>query len=362
EMVTGRRPFNADAPSPLAAMRQLAQMQQSQEIVPPKHLRPSLSGAAQSVILQALSYDPNKRPQNARAFTEELSSALLAPDANATAPGLSPATQQATRETGDLEQQAAATVPGASPPKESSEPKKPWWLEIRFGKLAIQITLVSSAVLVAAVALSVFMHRTSEMKSNTGGVAVAPTSLPERQFAYSVTVQKDPKRYPGSQPFQIPGEVIFSPGDRVRFTFSSPQTGFLYIINESPEVKGQAPGFNVLFPSQTSNEASAQLIAGRQVSIPERGVGFVFDKEEGAEKLWVVWAVNKVDELEALKRFANPQDKGEIKDAGLVATLRNFLTRHASDATEAQKDEETKQTTVKGKGEILVRLVKLEHH
>src|SRR6185503_11340600 len=76
EMVTGRRPFNTDAPGYLAMVQQLAQLQQQEKIIPPRDLRPSLPEPAQSLILQALSFDPENRPQDARAFGDDLAQAL----------------------------------------------------------------------------------------------------------------------------------------------------------------------------------------------------------------------------------------------------------------------------------------------
>src|SRR6185503_5688544 len=77
EMVTGRRPFNTDAPGYLAMVQQLAQLQQEEKIIPPRDLRPSLPEPAQSLILQALSFNPEDRPQDARAFGEDLAQALV---------------------------------------------------------------------------------------------------------------------------------------------------------------------------------------------------------------------------------------------------------------------------------------------
>src|SRR5262249_21391058 len=124
-----------------------------------------------------------------------------------------------------------------------------------------------------------------------------PSAPDARSINYSVTLRKDPKRYPDSAPFQIPGEVIFSPDDRVHFSFISPQRGYLYLINESPSAKGRPASFNILFPSPTANEGSSLLAAGKTIRIPEHDIGFVFDQEQGAEKLWLIWTANEVAAL-----------------------------------------------------------------
>jgi len=148
----------------------------------------------------------------------------------------------------------------------------------------------------------------------------------------------------------------------VRFSFSSPQTGFLYVINESPPDNEQKTAFNILFPSPTSNNGSARLTADQRLLIPERGDGFVVDADAGAEKLWLIWSAGAIDELDALKQWANPQDQGEIKDPRDADSLRNFLTRHVSPAPEVQQNEDATRTTLKTQGDILVKLVTLEHY
>ena len=368
EMVTGRRPFNADAPTQLASMHQLLEMQRTETLVPPKQLRPSLPVAAQDLILHALAYEPGRRPQDARAFGNELGRALsgsarveqptmIAPpapsDPQASFEIAPPVTvANAGRETQrvieDTRRHTSAVI-APSPPKKIN----PAWIALAF-------------VAIAAVVIGLFVLRPwskpDGMRNPASNSAPPPTTEAERVLNYAVTVQKDPRRYPGSKPFQLPGEVIFSPGDRVRFTFGSPQAGFLYLINESPALAGGATSFNILFPSPTSNSGSAQLTAGQQVNVPERGDGFIMDNEEGAEKLWLIWSATAIAELEALKRWANPQDKGEIKDPAQINALREFLAKQANAKLDVDKDDTQKQTIIKGKGDLLAKLVKLEHH
>ncbi|HEY3026719.1 MAG TPA: protein kinase [Pyrinomonadaceae bacterium] len=70
EILTGRRPFNPDS------MFQLLEMQRGGLRVQPVDLRPSLSLAAQSIILKALAFAPADRYQQARQFGDDLAQAL----------------------------------------------------------------------------------------------------------------------------------------------------------------------------------------------------------------------------------------------------------------------------------------------
>src|SRR5215471_4419280 len=88
EMVTGRLPFNPEGPTHFLVMQELMRLQQSESFARPKNLRPDLPEAAQLLLINALSFDPHRRPQNARFFAEDLAQALIgkisASDARAT--------------------------------------------------------------------------------------------------------------------------------------------------------------------------------------------------------------------------------------------------------------------------------------
>src|SRR5215468_5400422 len=88
EMLTGRLPFNPEGPTHFLVMQELMRLQRSESFVEPRALRPDLPEAAQILLLNALSFDSGRRPQNARIFTEDLAQALIgkisASDARAT--------------------------------------------------------------------------------------------------------------------------------------------------------------------------------------------------------------------------------------------------------------------------------------
>ncbi len=88
EMVTGRLPFNPQGATHFLVMQELMRLQRSESFVQPRTFRPDLPEAAQILLLNALSFDPGRRPQNARIFTEDLAQALMgkisAADARAT--------------------------------------------------------------------------------------------------------------------------------------------------------------------------------------------------------------------------------------------------------------------------------------
>ena len=354
EMVTGQRPFITDAAGYLAAVQQLAQLQQSEKIIPPRELRPTLPEPAQALILQALSFDPANRPQDARTFADELAEALTG------------AIDLASPTHSDRPEVTEVISAAQPPPRPSAletpteSPRKPR------GGVFRTLMVVGFLVVIVAVAFFAFAWRflssPAAVPPSTGRPDTVTFAAPGRTLTYSLTVQKDPKRYPGSKPFQLPGEVIFSPGDRIRLNVASPQAGYLYIINESPPDLAGVSSYNTLFPSVTSNNGSAEIAAGQSVWIPERGVGFVFDAQQGREKLWLICGAKPISELEAVKRWANPEDKGEIKDLAQVNALREFITRHSDEAITVEKEDAKLQTILHAKSDLLIRLVRLEHH
>ena len=72
ELVTGRKPFWAET------MLQLIEQQRAGPFIRPSQLRPGLPAAAERLILHALSFREQDRPQSARRFGEELAAALSA--------------------------------------------------------------------------------------------------------------------------------------------------------------------------------------------------------------------------------------------------------------------------------------------
>jgi hypothetical protein len=66
--------------------------------------------------------------------------------------------------------------------------------------------------------------------------------------------------------------------------------------------------------------------------------------------------------LEPLKSWANPKDAGEIKDAAQVESLRKFLATHSAAQPQVTRDDTSNQTMVKMNGDILVKLVNLQHY
>ncbi len=66
--------------------------------------------------------------------------------------------------------------------------------------------------------------------------------------------------------------------------------------------------------------------------------------------------------MEAVKGFANPKDRGVISSPGLRTAVNEFLKAHSSTKSYVKRDEDKKETIVRANGEILVHVIRLEHH
>ena len=183
---------------------------------------------------------------------------------------------------------------------------------------------------------------------------------PELSFFYSIQVQQYRDKQPHGEPFLLPGEMLFPAGHRIRLLLGSSQPGSLYILNEGPKADAGFPSYVVLFPEAGG---SASLAAGRRVEIPpERENWFVFDEQEGTERVWIVWALASVPELEEVKSFASARTHGLIDDRAQVEKVQAFFERHAASPAVVSRDESNHRTLVRGSGAVLVQLLKLEHH
>jgi tRNA A-37 threonylcarbamoyl transferase component Bud32 len=358
EMITGRKPFNPETGF------ELLQMQQSGVRVKPADLRPSLSGGAQEQILKALAFDPSDRPAGPREFGDSLAQVLV------------PTAGEARKETKEplplteLSNEETPLAPGVQPaktipvPYQPAGPRNPSASELGFAAsrsagrnkkgLGIFVAL-GGLVLVAIIGFGAWYLLGSKSASETDKPA-PPVS--ERNLSYALTVQKMRNGKPYQEPFESSGQEIFENGWKFRMKISSPQSGYLYLLNEGPAAGGEVT-YNLLFPSPFVNSGSPYLSANQQT---ETG-WMVFDEHQGTEKFWIVWAAEEVPELEAVKGVVNEKDKGTINDDAQANSVRSFLKKQSEPPLpEVEKDRGKRQTNLKDKGGVLVGSIELEHH
>jgi serine/threonine protein kinase len=231
------------------------------------------------------------------------------------------------------------------------------WLTSTLSKRGAALRVIALALLLAAAIFAMLWTRAGPVNP-----ALTPTApAPHRMASYSITVQKYRDDKPYEAPFKLQDNINFERDYQIRLTVSSPQAGYLYLLNEGPAGVGASPAFNVLFPSETANGGSSELKANQSVQIPDQS-WLRFDAARGTEKLWLVWAAERIALLEAAGRYADPKHLGEIKDPQLNDAIGVFLKAAATVLASAYRDEEKKETVIQAPGDALVHAIRLEHH
>jgi hypothetical protein len=181
-----------------------------------------------------------------------------------------------------------------------------------------------------------------------------------RTLRYYILVQKYRDGKPYQQPFRLSGERVFEADYRIRLMLTNSEAGHLYVLNEGPKSTSQHPDLNTLFPSFTTAGGSSRLEPGQQIEIP-RGGYFVFDKESGKERLWLIGSAAAILELEALRKWTNPKDRGAIRDMAQAREIEALLNKYALHQASAAVDPVHLTTLLTGSADLLVRRIELDH-
>jgi hypothetical protein len=342
EMLTSHRVF---APTSSAHLHEL---HEEGVRVLPQFARVELPLAAQNVLLKALEFEPARRYQRAVEFGDALAQSLkgneaLPPHENGAA-GRSP-------------YQAAAFAHAAAQPASAITVSKPQ--SNRAFKLAMVIVAALALSLVVAAALIWQAARSDDNKTATSDAASGASARPaERELSYTLMVTPMKGGQPLQKPFAASPAQTFLSGWQFTILCNSPQDGFLYLLNEGADEKG-AKLLRMLFPHPQNNAAlSAAVKANQQVQT----AASAFDANPGIEKLWLVWASQKVPELERVKRLVNSKDLGAIRDAEQSKAIQDFLKQYGEPKPAKELDKATNRVTVKGGTEALIELLELYHN
>jgi serine/threonine-protein kinase len=263
----------------------------------------TLPHAAQEAIQKALEPDPLRRYQNASDFGEALGEALSAP---------------------------------------RDEPRQ--------GRVAALLP----ALIVCGLLISVGIWWAASYFRRPGVGSGGPPEVAQRDLRYYLTVQKMRGGRPYQEPFRSSGREIFESDYTFTFHLSSPDDGYFYLFSEGAADDG-AVHFNILYPTPRRNSGSARVGRSQEIVTGENSFG----GRPGTEKLWLVWTKEQLPELEAAKAAAFKGD-GRVGDASQERSLRAFLNEHSAGA-ESAKDVPSKETVIKGVGDVVVSVQYLEH-
>jgi tRNA A-37 threonylcarbamoyl transferase component Bud32 len=312
EMLTGRVPF---LPRTVSEMYQL---EREGVTTPPTELRVDMPREAERILLSALEFDSDKRPQNARFFGQYLARELVKNSGDSDRFFASIKTEFAKMPTElipPIDTGTQQTVQRLEPATgDTLAPTK--WLKPLAGLLGL--------VVLAAIIYGGWTAFGPGGQSGGKTVDSAPVAA-QRQLSYSLQVQKMRDGKPYEAPFKSSGQYIFETGYKFQMVFQSADEGNIYVFDEGKDATGN-PGYFLLFPSPNVNNGSPHVSAGQQVRTGQN----TFAGETGTEVIWFVWSRDARDELDkaVASAFANP--KGAVDtDSGSV--LRSLLEKYRSE-------------------------------
>ncbi len=189
----------------------------------------------------------------------------------------------------------------------------------------------------------------------TGFFILRSALTPVRTLAYSLTVQKMQKSTgnnytPIGNEFQSTGEQVFGDGWTFKLNFTPSQAGSLYVLD-----KGSV-NYNILFPTPENNNGLAQLLAGQT----KQTKSYFFDENTGPEQIFIIWSAEPLSELDTIFKDA-ASHKLVIGDPVQIRKVQDLLDTYSSSRPEVEIDKTKSQTTLRGKGKVLVNELILNH-
>jgi serine/threonine protein kinase len=350
EMVVGKSPFTGQTMTDILVSIVDRQPQPLTQVIP------DLPAELERIVMKALAKDCDKRYQSARDMALDLKSLkrqlerspLFASSAKQAVeyPGVAPARHRTQGVTSAKQGDENLT-------SEKAIYKTEGLPEARTALLIKPATSPTLLVLIALLVLTTGIGAWLAFRPQAAAPGSPPAAnvpaAPERQISYSLTITRS-----NGESYKALPEDLFKSSDRFSFTFSSPQVGSLYLLNEEG---GVDKGYSMMFPIPSVNDGMAQISG----TSPFQTGRYTFERNKGVENVLLVWAARPVEALEAVKGLVNPQDLGVIKAPKQLAAVEKFLEEYKQSTTKAVSDAAAKQTSVQGSGEVLIHYIKLTH-
>lgn len=274
------------------------------------------------------------RPNN---LPHRLSSALSGPPPGIpTLPGQAPSVFSPSR---PLDATIAAPQPPLVQPVQSPDSFQPLQA-LHTSRTKTPVMWVIPALVVVAVLVGFIALLVINQVEDRNPVPVAQPSTPvlpipalegKLSLTHKISQHTDSFRLETSEK-----TILCETGDELRLSIKVLKTGYVYILNESPSLNTQVlPNFVILFPSRFDNQGSARFETGHQIDLPPStsARGLVLGNDKGTEKLWLVWSLESVAELEAVKTLANPRDQGIIRKKEQIEAVTKALARQQGQTT-----------------------------
>jgi hypothetical protein len=97
-----------------------------------------------------------------------------------------------------------------------------------------------------------------------------------------------------------PGTVFHS-GDHIRMSFLANEPGYFYVIQQ-----GSSGAWSPIYPPRNASADSTRIEAGKLQIVPAGPHSFLFDKQPGVEKLYVILSRTPIDDVDrAIRNLSN---------------------------------------------------------
>ena len=336
ESLTGQHIFRTDS------FIEQCRMQETEEFSEITDIRPELSPKVKEIICRALSFKSENRQQTAAEFGNSLADALLVSSSAQAKTHTEPIIR-----TGEKTEILTAPENFKLDEINTSNRKNT-------GKIIPVAVGLALILILLSLTGWLIRHNISE-KTEGGQTNVATPESVKRELNYKLTVQKYYEGKPFQKPFEATGDEVFGDDWRFKMVMDSPQNGNLYLLSENQKTKN----LTMLFPHPQRNDGKSAVVANEKIDTAE----MMFDKNQGAEKFWIVWADKPVAELEAVTSFVNPQDLGKIKDSDKESAVRAFLEREIAGEKLTEKTADDKQSKkLMTTSDILVKMAEFRHN
>ena len=97
----------------------------------------------------------------------------------------------------------------------------------------------------------------------------------------------------GNEMVEVAPDTVFHAGDRIQFSITANDSGYLYIINQ-----GSSGAWRPMFPSPEIENGDNHIDQGRTYLMPPRRL--IFDEQAGTEKLFIVFSRQPEPDLEKM--------------------------------------------------------------
>lgn len=321
QLLTGRMPFSAN-------VRELIQQQATCSFKPASELRAGATSEIDRVLRNALNPDPSKRPQSAREFSESFARAV---EQIGALPTESPRPIQ--------QEPPRVSVP--RPPVQSNLPKKKKKGATKGIAVAAGLLLMLAVGYVLWGVLPGKLLPISEQPGPVAHEPQPPVSKALRTFSYWLDLTRTSNGRPIDRSIKASGQEVFTNGDYFVVNFASPQSGYLYLVNE---------GRNYQDVTTFYYQGKFSIKPNTQTSSSRLG----FDNKDGTEKFWFLFSSTPI------KIFDKHQAPREIPE-GETEQVRTFLNQSVPSDLSSKEDLSQAQTNVVGSGDTIAYKAELRH-